>query len=103
MKIPASFDRSSIIGFLALDLLKEENEGVYTSQYQKYGFYTGFDYIELGTRAVLPLAAVQRVLNDYKVKEEVMVSLIERSFMPLSMKNKAASLLRDRIKAISIY
>ena len=97
-----SFDNASTIGFLALDLLKEEKEGEYSSTYQCYGFYTGADFLILANRVELPEAAARSLINKYLNQQDVMEALVIRSYMPQTMKNKAASVLKDRLKALAI-
>lgn len=99
----SSFENSSAVGFLALDLLKEENEAVYTEMYQKYGFYTGSDFLTLAKRAGLPEAASISVLNNYFTLKNELIEMINRSFMPDGMKKKAVSILRDRVRALRIF
>ncbi|OQY35509.1 MAG: hypothetical protein B6241_00995 [Spirochaetaceae bacterium 4572_59] len=98
----SSFDISSVIGFLALDLLEEEKHAEYTECYQKYGFYTAYDFTLLGKRAGLPQAAVQSVFKHYFSIEKEMQTMIERSFMPDIMKKRAVVILLDRFKALKI-
>ena len=98
----SSFENSSKIGFLALDLLKEESEGIYTKAYEKYGFYTASDFLILGTRAGLPEAAIRTVFKRYFQNQAPAEELIGRSFMPSEMKEKAIFTLKDRLKALTI-
>ena len=98
----SSFENSSKIGFLALDLFKEESEGKYSILYQRYGFYTGGDFLLLGERAGLPQAAIRTVFRNYYQKQAQMEELILRSFMPSDMKEKAVSVIRDRLKALAV-
>ena len=97
-----AFPNSSKLGVLALDLLKEEDYGVFTKVYDKYGFYTGHDFFELGKRAGLRSPVVKNVLNTYFQKETEIIEIIENSFMPNEMKNKAKLLFQDRIKDLKI-
>jgi len=98
----SSFENSSNIGFLALDLLREENEGCFSEMYKQYGFYTGSDFYTLGNRVYLPDAAIYSVFKSYFKKEKEMLNMIQQSFMPEKMKAKAADILTDRIKALRI-
>lgn len=98
----SSFENKSNIGFLALDLLKEENDAVFTDMYEKYGFYTGSDFILLGKRAELPSQVIKSIFGNYFSKEQDMLDMIKRSFMPDDMKYRTMSMLKDRIKALKI-
>ncbi|MBI9107246.1 MAG: HipA domain-containing protein [Spirochaetales bacterium] len=97
-----SFENKLVIGFLVLDLLKDENDGIFTKMYEKYGFYTGSDFLLLGRRAGLPDPAINSIFNNYFSKEQEMLSMINRSFMPDDMKVRATSKIKDRLKAIKI-
>jgi serine/threonine-protein kinase HipA len=97
-----AFPNPSKMKVLALNLLKEEDDGVFTNVYEKYGFYTGHDFYELGTRVGLRLPVIKRILNSYFQKEVEIIEIIKNSFMPNEMKIKAELLLKDRIKALKI-
>jgi serine/threonine-protein kinase HipA len=98
----SSFENKSKVGFLALDLFKDENDAVYTEMFEKYGFYTGSDFILLGKKAGLPEPAIKSIFTNYFSKENDMLDMIQRSFMPDDMKDRAMNMLKDRIKAIKI-
>ena len=98
----SSFKNHSIIGYLALDLFEEEKDGIFTEMYNQYGFYTGSDFFKLGKKVQLPQKAIQSVLNSFFFREDEMIDMIGRSFMPSEMKTKAAETVRDRIKALKI-
>ena len=97
-----AFPNPSKLEVLALDLLKEENDGIFTKVYEKYGFYTGHDFYELGTRAGLRLPVIKKILNTYFQKETEIIEIIQNSFMPIEMKERAILLFQDRIKALKI-
>ena len=96
------FPNPSKPGVLALDLLKEESDGIFTEVYDKYGFYTGHDFYELGKRVGLKPPVINNVLNTYFQRETEIIEIIHNSFMPNEMKNKAILLFQDRIKALKI-
>lgn len=95
-----AFDAASAVGFLALDLLAEEKEGKFSDAYQKYGFYTGSDFQTLGKKAGLPGPAIHTMMNRYFTREQEILRMIQRSFMPPAMKKKASTVVRDRIDAL---
>lgn len=97
-----SFPNPSIIGFLALDLLKEEDDGIFTDAYNKYGFYTGSDFYTLGERVGLRKIVIKNILENYFKNENNIIEIINNSFMPVDMKNKAIFVVKDRIKALKI-
>lgn len=97
-----AFPNPPKIGFLALDLLKEENDGIFTEKYNKYGFYTGCDFYILGERAGLRRPVIKKIFDNYYDKENNIIEIIKNSFMPIEMKEKAISLVKNRIKALKI-
>lgn len=97
-----AFPNPSKIGVLALDLLKEEREGLFSELYQDYGFYTGHDFYTLGGRVGLRNPVIKGILDNYFKKEELINNIINNSFMPKEMKEKATCIVRDRIKALKI-
>ncbi len=98
-----AFDNHSTIGFLALDLLREESEGIFSDSYQKLGFYSGNDFLTLGERVGLRRAVVISLIEKFKTKLPQILEIINRSFMPEPMKVRAASMVQDRLKALSYY
>lgn len=97
-----AFPNTPKLGVLALDLLKDEEDGIFTKRYDKYGFYTGYDFYELGKRSGLREPVIKNVLSNYIKKESELIVIINNSFMPNEMKNKTVMLIKDRIKAIKI-
>lgn len=97
-----AFENASMVGSLALDLLVEEKESIFSDAYQRYGFYTGTDFGILGNRAGLPDPAVHSLMNRYFSKEKDMLKIIESSFMPSHMKKSASDIIRDRMDALKI-
>lgn len=97
-----AFPNPPQIGFLALDLLKEEDEGIFSNLYNKYGYYTGYDFYLLGERVGLRKPVIKSILENYYKKENEIINIINNSFMPIEMKIKATSLIKDQIKALKI-
>lgn len=85
-----------------MDLLIEENEGIFSDMYKSHGFYTGADFHELGKRVGLRIPVVASVLNTYFQRESDIIHIINNSFMPEEMKAKAILLVQDRIKSLKI-
>jgi len=90
------------MGFLALDLLQEEAEGEFSSAYQKYGFYTGTDFLELGRRLELGERAIDKYLKFTISMEHELFSLVDSGFMPDEMKTKAKNTVSSRLKSLAI-
>lgn len=97
-----AFQNQSTIGFLALDLLKEEAEGIHSASYDKLGFYSGNDFQILAERVGLRTPAINSIFKMIEKKSPDIISLIERSFMPPEMKARAKEVVSDRLKAIAI-
>lgn len=95
---------TSELGQLALGLLLDPDDGdeAFTAAHDLYGYYTGYDFLELGMRLNLPSKPVQKFLDSLQVKESEIFELIQRSYMPKLMKNRALSLTKDRLKALGI-
>jgi serine/threonine-protein kinase HipA len=97
-----AFPNPPKLGFLALDLLKEEADGVFSDRYNQYGFYTGYDFCVLGERVGLRQPVIEGLFKNYFQKEVQIVQIIQNSFMPANMKEKAQSLVQARIQSLKI-
>jgi serine/threonine-protein kinase HipA len=94
--LTGAFENIDQDGFLALDLL----EGDFSRQYQHYGFYTGYDFIELGKRLDVPEIVVKKIALDFSKRELAIVDTISKSYMPDDMKDRATGLIQGRMRAI---
>jgi serine/threonine-protein kinase HipA len=90
-------DRS---GFLALDLTRAETDGDFSSHYQRYGCYTGQDFLNLGRSLGLRSQPIVRFIRIIQDNEAQLCSLIERCFMPPDMKAAAIKTVKERLNAI---
>ncbi|MCD4720397.1 MAG: HipA domain-containing protein [Desulfobacula sp.] len=97
-----AFDNVSGSGFLALDLLENEGNGLFSKAYEKYGFYTGYDFKALGNRLGLREKPVTTFINTVKKKESMLIDLINCSSMPDDMKKKASLMISERIKTLGL-
>ncbi len=93
---------NNAVGSLALTLLIEENDGQFSPHYEKYGFYTGYDFLELARRFGLGERATEKFLRSAVAAEEGLKEIIANSFMPDEMKGLAGEIVRQRAHAISI-
>ncbi|MBT2773226.1 HipA domain-containing protein [Halomonas sp. ISL-60] len=98
-----AFEASKNGQFLACDLLTdpESGEEAFTEHYAHYGFYTGYDFLELGRRYGLRAATVIKAIRDQVKKQDEILDVIASSYMPEVMKQEAASLVKGRTRAIS--
>jgi serine/threonine-protein kinase HipA len=96
--------QNSGMGLLALGLLHDAENGdeYFTDIYNHYGYYTGHDFLELGRRLGLPEKPVRNFLAKLSDNQQEIVNLIQRSFMPESMKEETIELIQSRINAIQI-
>ena len=98
----AAFDTASGPGCLALDLLEDEKEGVFSKSYETYGFYTRSDFKLLGTRLGLREKSVEALIQRIRNKESALLNPVHCSYMPDDMKKKAASIISERMKAFDL-
>ena len=96
-----AFKNYSAQGVLALDLLKEEAEGLFSEAYEKAGYYTSADFRILGNRLGLRDQLLASFFRKVTQLETPLRQLIQHSYMPLDMKNRAESLVRERMKALN--
>ncbi len=87
---------------MALGLLHDPEEGDehFTAMYERYGYYTGHDFLEFGSRLGLPEKPIRTFIARLESQQNNITSVIERSFMPDDMKARADSLVGERIRAV---
>ena len=95
-----AFDTVSGSDFLALDLLEDEKNGIFSKAYETYGFYTGHDFKMLGIRLGLRKKPVTTLINHIRKKEPLLMDLVRCSYMPEDMKKKTGLIISERIKAL---
>jgi serine/threonine-protein kinase HipA len=97
-----SSTNKSSIGFLALGLLhdKEDGDEEFTASYDYFGYYTGVDFIELAKRLGLKEKPVRKFIAKLATVVKKITDLISQSFMPTEMKTTAQEVVESRIKAL---
>jgi serine/threonine-protein kinase HipA len=97
-----SSTQKSKIGFLALGLLhdKEDGDEEFTGSYDYFGYYTGVDFIELANRLGLKEKPVRKFITKLSTDIKKISDLITHSFMPDEMKAIAQEIIENRIKAL---
>jgi serine/threonine-protein kinase HipA len=95
-----NMDKSNV---LALDLLIEEADGVFTKSHEHFGYYTAGDFLELANRLDIPATPVKTFLDKIRSSETSIINTIEHSYMPKEAKNRASELVAERIQALSAY
>lgn len=97
-------DEEKGMGLLALGLLHDaEEDGEYfTDMYSHYGYYTGYDFLELGRRLGLQEKPIRTFIAKLKTNQKKITDLISHSYMPDVMKDRATQLVESRIKAMQV-
>jgi len=97
-----SSTQKSRIGFLALGLLhdKEEGDEEFTDSYNYFGYYTGVDFIELASRLGLKEKPVRKFISKLATDVKKLTDLVTHSFMPEEMKITAQKIIESRINAL---
>lgn len=92
------------VGLLALGLLHGAKDGgeYFTDMYNHYGYYTGYDFLELGRRLGLLEKPIRTFITKLKTNQKKITDLISHSYMPDAMKDRAIKLVESRIKAMQI-
>lgn len=88
--------------FLALGLLEDPSDGdeQFSPRFERLGFYSRDDFVELAHRLGLRTPPVDRFIDTLLQKLPQLLTLIEYSFMPAEMKERAKSLMTDRAGAL---
>lgn len=91
-------------GFLALGLLSEKDnstdEEAFSAAYEKFGYYTGSDFIELGLRLGLPTLAAKNEVDLFIARQDLALASINQSFLPATMKKSLAGVVTERVNAL---
>jgi len=93
-----AFENQNSDGFLALDLLEDG----FSKRYEHYGYYTGYDFIELGIRLGISEKLIKKTIQDIVNKSDSLKKVVEHSYMPNEMKKRAMSLMDDRSRVLLI-
>jgi serine/threonine-protein kinase HipA len=100
----AFYSEEKGMGSLAFGLLHDAEEGgeYFTDMYKHYGYYTGYDFLELGRRLGLQEKPMRTFIAQLKTNQKKITDLISRSYMPDVMKSRATALVESRIKAMQV-
>ncbi|MFY0664675.1 MAG: HipA domain-containing protein [Natronospirillum sp.] len=97
-----AFPAEGNLSALALDLLDDGNGGeFFTPQFERLGFYSLTDFIELGRRVGIPAKPIIKFAEQIITGLPLHTALVERSHIPDGMKKTVCALLADRAKALS--
>ena len=92
-----SFNRPFDESFLALDLLANDD---FTPSYDRMGFYSLADFVELGRRLNIPERAIKRFASQLVSLEDKAIALIRNSYMPETMREQSEAVFRNRLKVM---
>jgi serine/threonine-protein kinase HipA len=93
----SAFPNAPKSSFFALDFFKDDE---FTPRFNELGFFSAIDFVELGRRLGINEKVVRNHLTQVLNKENELISLIEISYMPESMKQRACDQVYDRINAL---
>lgn len=84
--------------YLAFPLTESEREGDFSAEYEVYGDYSGFDFIQLGKKLGLNEKAATTFVTALTNKvEKHLQPIIRASFMPEAMQNSIIEQAQYRI------
>ncbi len=91
-------------GLLALGLLhdRQDDSEYFSDIYNHYGYYTGFDFLELGRRLGLREKPVRTFIARLESDQKKIIDLIKRGYMPHEQKARAIRLVESRIRAVQL-
>jgi serine/threonine-protein kinase HipA len=101
--IVASYLYPSDAGFMALPLTieDEEDQKGETEGIAVYGYYTGGDFLDLGTGIGLSLPVARKIMLRVLASVPAAQELQKRSFMPQNMKVELNNLMNDRAQMLN--
>jgi hypothetical protein len=86
------------VGFLTLAL----SDDGFSDQYERHGFYTGCDLMELANRLNIPARPIQSFVKNIERKLPQLIETIRHSYMPDEQKTTSEKIAIDRLRALSI-
>lgn len=88
--------------FFACGLLLDTTDGEeeFTPEFERLGFYSRGDFLELARRLEVPDKPVERFMDKARQKQKLILDIIDNSYMPTSMKARAADTVTNRLSAL---
>jgi serine/threonine-protein kinase HipA len=85
-----------------MEILRERSfsDKALPNAYEKYGFYTGYDFKIFGQKLGLRENLITKFMKTVRKKEPIIMDFINCSKMPVEMKSKAGSIISERMKAL---
>ncbi|TQV66498.1 hypothetical protein FKG94_27075 [Exilibacterium tricleocarpae] len=92
------------MGLLALGLLHDPDDGgeYFTEAFKHYGYYTGQDFVVLGSRLGLPEKPIRAFIRKLAIDQKKITDTINHSYMPDDMKGRAIQMVKDRMQALQL-
>lgn len=83
---------------MALSLFKDG----FTKAYEAYGFYTYQDFYLFGQQIGIKESRVRRIIQEFTSPQEIIRTLIDRSFLKEVMKQSYKSFYEDKVKRLEM-
>lgn len=76
-------------------------DGHFTQSYEKLGFYSSLDFIELGAAFGVLKEEVCEMISLFSARQDKVESMIETSYLSEEAKSRYLSKFSDRLRAIA--
>lgn len=76
-------------------------DGHYTAAYEKLGFYSSADFIELGAHFGVPAEDVRAMITSYGTRLKTVEAMVESSRLSAEAKTRYLAKYNDRLRAIA--
>lgn len=83
---------------MALSLFKEG----FTKAYEAFGFYTFQDFYQFGQLIGIKESRAERIIQEFTRPQEIIPTLIDRSFLKDDMKQSYKSFYEDKVKRLEM-
>lgn len=83
---------------IALSLFKEG----FTKTYEAYGFYTYQDFYQFGQQIGIKESRIRRIIQEFTRPQEIIQTLISKSFLKDDMKQSYKSFYEDKVKRLEM-
>ncbi len=91
---------------MALGLLHETDgaagDEFFSEHYERHGYYTGYDFLELATRLGINTSPVESFIKKLDKETAAACSIISASYMPAAMKQATIETYRSGVRAMLV-
>ena len=84
------------------DLALHLFEDGFSNTYLKFGFYVYDDFFRFGRKLGIRNSRIDKLINDFKGKDEQVINLISRSFLKDSLKKVYVDYYKEKIDRLNI-